>query len=104
MKTLAKLFSLFVLLACSASQQASVVKTVDDATACAVGVVAATQGTVDVKALLACGLTVADALGLVTELRAQAFPSDAGAAALSPERVLYAKKLDQLLVDLKEVK
>ena len=92
-----------LVLACGASQS-QVTKTVDDATACAFGVVAAATGAVDVQALLACGLTVADALALLQELRAQAVPADAGAAALEPARVAYVAKLDQAIATLRTMK
>lgn len=103
MKLLAKTLPVLLLAACGTALTADdVTKSLSDATSCAFGVIAVSTGTVNVQQLLACGLTVGDALAIVKKLRAQATPTEAGAA-VSPERIAYAKKLDQAISDLERL-
>ena len=99
----AQTFLLALVLGCgglSPQAQTQVGKTVSDATACALGVVATATGAVNVQGLLDCGLTVADALALLQQLRSQAVPPADAGAAVSPERVAYAHELDVAIADL----
>ena len=105
MKTILSLSTLLLVLAsaCAGSQVTpqDVTNTISDAVACGLGVVAVAQGApINVQQLLSCGLTVSDAIALVTKLRGAASPADAGAAALAPAQVAYVKSLDQALADL----
>jgi hypothetical protein len=79
---------------------ADVSKPISDAVACGLGIIATAEGSINIQGLLACGLTVADALTLVQKLRAQQVQGDASAAVLSPARVAYVKKLDDAIVKL----
>lgn len=84
---------LLVLLACGTPDPQTVTKTFSDAQACGVGVVAATEGVVDVADLLRCGLSLLDAYALVKELLA-ATQTDAKAA-LAPSRAAYVQHLQR---------
>ena len=102
MKALVSAVTFAIILMACGVPAADVSQTLSDATKCAIGVIATAGGSIDVQNLLACGLTVADALKLLQDLRANATaPSDAGAAALSPERVAYVQKLDRAITELK---
>ncbi len=101
-RILAAFLGLVLVVACGVPAS-DVSTTLTDATKCAFGIIATAGGSIDVNGLLACGLTVADALKLLQDLRTNATtsPADAAPAAMTPERVAYVGKLDKAIADLK---